>query len=457
MLFNSYIYFLLFLPLVCIGYFLLARRHAFAAKSLLVLASLFFYGWWDVSYLPLIIGSCIFNYMTGRSLMRGPGRKLLLLLGIGVNIGLLGYFKYADFLLENIMILTGQAHGALHIVLPLAISFFTFQQIAYLVDCYKKQAKEYDFINYMVFVCFFPQLIAGPIVHHSEMMPQFEDPKNRAVNPLNIALGLLLFAIGFFKKVVLADSYAVWAGAGFADPSSLGMLAAWGTSLSYTLQLYFDFSGYTDMAIGSALLLNIRLPFNFNSPYKAVSIQDFWRRWHMTLSRFLRDYLYIPLGGSRAGKARVLFNLFVTFLLGGLWHGAAWTFVIWGALHGAAMALHRLWSQAGLTLPKLPALVLTFLFVNAAWVVFRAETMGDALHLYKAMLDVADIGRINILWAAALLTGLGAVWAIPNSNRVRDHAPLSPVLCGGAAGILLFVAILVLEIRKTSEFLYFQF
>jgi D-alanyl-lipoteichoic acid acyltransferase DltB (MBOAT superfamily) len=268
-------------------------------------------------------------------------KKLLFQIGILFNISLLAYYKYMDFFIENTNILLNTNIELIHLALPLAISFFTLQQVAFLVDSYEGLVEEKDFLDYAIFVSFFPQLIAGPIVHHAEMMPQFSSKWNMLKNYKNISAGLFIFSIGLFKKVVIADQFAQWANAGFNNAQVLNLLEAWATSLSYTFQMYFDFSGYTDMAIGAALLFNIKLPINFNSPYKATSIQDFWRRWHITLSRFLRDYIYIPLGGNRRGEFRTYSNLMVTFLLGGLWHGAGWTFVFWGFLHGVALVLHR--------------------------------------------------------------------------------------------------------------------
>ncbi|MGB6019807.1 MAG: MBOAT family O-acyltransferase, partial [Sulfurimonadaceae bacterium] len=268
-----------------------------------------------------------------------------------------------------------------------AISFFTFQQIAYLVDSYRGETAEYDFLNYALFVTFFPQLIAGPIVHHAEMMPQFASKWNLVKNYKNIATGLFIFSIGLFKKVVIADTFAKWATAGFDHAETLNLLEAWATSLSYTFQLYFDFSGYTDMAIGAALLFNIKLPINFNSPYKALDIQDFWRRWHITLSRFLRDYIYIPLGGNRKGSFRTYNNLLATFILGGIWHGAGWTFVFWGLLHGMALVVHRFWKSIGFTMPNILAWFITFNFINIAWVFFRAREWDDAIKVLTGMVS----------------------------------------------------------------------
>jgi D-alanyl-lipoteichoic acid acyltransferase DltB (MBOAT superfamily) len=335
MLFNSYEYIFIFLPITFFIYFYLnSKKLTEASKGFLVFSSLFFYSWWNPIYLPIILLSMLFNYGIGEIFTKDDfvkiNKKSILIFAILSNLLLLGYFKYMDFFISNINYVTSENIGLYHLALPLGISFFTFQQISYLVDSYKEETKEYDFLNYALFVTFFPQLIAGPIVHHKEMMPQFSNRWNLVKNYKNIALGLFIFSIGLFKKVVIADTFAMWATTGFDTASTLNFLEAWSTSLAYTFQLYFDFSGYTDMAIGSALLFNIKLPINFNSPYKAVNIQDFWRRWHITLSRFLRDYIYIPLGGNRLSRFKTYSNLMITFLLGGLWHGAGWTFIVWG-------------------------------------------------------------------------------------------------------------------------------
>jgi len=371
-----------------------------ASKAFLVFASLFFYSWWNTAYLPIILVSMLFNYVIGVSLSKDDehvkaSKKVLLTVGIVGNVSLLGYFKYADFLIENISFVVNEDFQLLYLALPLAISFFTFQQIAYLVDSYRGETKEYDFLNYANFVTFFPQLIAGPIVHHAEMMPQFAKTKNKVKNYNNIALGLFIFSIGLFKKVVIADSFAVWATAGFDTASTLNIYEAWVTSLSYTFQLYFDFSGYTDMAIGAALLFNIKLPINFNSPYKATSIQDFWRRWHITLSRFLRDYVYIPLGGNRKGDFKTYNNLMATFIIGGIWHGAGWTFVFWGFLHGLALVIQRAWQRLGFKMYTFLAWFITFNFVNIAWIFFRAKEWEDAVKVLSAMFNFQSMG-VNI-------------------------------------------------------------
>ena len=398
MLFNGYGFIFTFLPITFFIYFYLNhKRLTEASKGFLVFSSLFFYSWWNITYLPIILSSMLFNYIVGNSLNSGHNnhrlsKKSILTFGIVSNIALLCYFKYTDFMIDNLnyWIFTKDMPN-LNLALPLAISFFTFQQISYLVDSYRQETKEYDFLNYALFVTFFPQLIAGPIVHHKEMMPQFSKIRNKVKNYKNIAMGLFIFFIGLFKKVVIADTFAQWATAGFDKPEVLTFFEAWATSLTYTFQLYFDFSGYTDMAIGAALLFNIRLPINFNSPYKATDIQDFWRRWHMTLSRFMRDYIYIPLGGNKNGNTSACINVFSVALISGLWHGAGWTFVIWGAMHGTALVVHRVWKQLGFTMNSILAWFITFNFINITWIFFRAKEWDDALLILSNMFAPTSI------------------------------------------------------------------
>ncbi len=398
MLFNSHGFIFAFLPVTFLIYFFLnKKRLTEASKAWLVLSSLFFYSWWNIAYLPLIMGSMLFNYVIGSALSGQRSseptayRREILFFGVISNLALLGYYKYADFFILNTNLALDSEIEPLHLILPLAISFFTFQQVAYLVDSYRREVQEHDFLNYAIFVSFFPQLIAGPIVHHKEMMPQFANNRAKVINYKNISSGIFIFSVGLFKKVVIADTFSVWANNGFDTAGTLNFFEAWGTSLSYTFQLYFDFSGYTDMAIGLALLFNIRLPVNFNSPYKAKDIQDFWKRWHITLSRFLRDYVYIPLGGNRRGNAKTYSNLMITFLLGGLWHGAGWTFVFWGFLHGMALTISRLWGKIGVTLWPWVAWLITFNFVNIAWIFFRAKEWSDATNILKGMFFINDV------------------------------------------------------------------
>ncbi len=483
MLFNSYVFIIFFLPVTFFTYFFLTGKGLIRySKIFLVLASLFFYSWWNIVYLPLILSSILFNYILGYHLNRKiANAKLLLIFGISSNVALLGYFKYTDFFIENFNLAFDTSIPLQNIMLPLAISFFTFQQIAYLVDSYRNETHEYDFINYALFVTFFPQLIAGPIVHHKEMMPQFTSLRSKNIHYDNIAKGLFIFGIGLFKKVVIADSLSPFVTAGFDTSTTLTLLEGWATSLAYTLQLYFDFSGYTDMAIGSALLFSIRLPINFNSPYKAHNIQDFWRRWHITLSRFLRDYIYVPLGGNRGSSLSLSANLMITFLIGGIWHGAAWTFVVWGALHGIAMIIYRLWKQFHIQIPVLFAWLITFNFINITWVFFRANSFDDALKVLKAMSGLSGVTLPSVLsqfsWLKGwdiqfgytlshingsislvllLLTGSVIILLPKNSNELTKHLQYK-------TRTLLFTALLYIlslvfsEYNQVSEFIYFNF
>ncbi len=397
MLFNSDEFIFIFLPFTFIVYYYLKyKRLTEISKAWLIFSSLFFYSWWNIAYLPLILSSMLFNYVIGSTLSKQKNNRTqssqrkILIFGLVSNLGLLGYYKYADFFIINTNKAFNLGVEPLNIVLPLAISFFTFQQIAYLVDSYRKEVQEHDFLNYAVFVSFFPQLIAGPIVHHKEMMPQFYKTQKTFLNYKNISLGLFIFSIGLFKKVVIADTFSIWATDGFDVVPTLNFIEAWGTSFSYSMQLYFDFSGYTDMAIGLALLFNIRLPINFNSPYKAQNIQDFWQRWHITLSRFLKDYVYIPLGGNREGDIRMYGYLLLTFILGGFWHGAAWSFIFWGTLHGMALIVFRFWSKLGFKLWSWLAWLITFNFINVTWVFFRAEKWDDAIKVLDGMFLVSS-------------------------------------------------------------------
>lgn len=491
MLFNSWQFILVFLPIVFFCYFWLTRaRLTVAAKTWLVAASFFFYAYWNPIYLPLLLASLLANFAIGNSLAPGKAswhrkitREAMLTFGVTANLALLAYYKYTDFLTGIIYLSSGIEAPASGIVLPLAISFFTFNQIAYLVDSYRGEADEYDFMNYVLFVTFFPHLIAGPIVHHREMMPQFASKWSWVMRYPNILRGLFIFGIGLFKKVALADTFAIWANAGFDSGQELDFFAAWATSLSYTFQLYFDFSGYCDMAIGAALLFNIRFPLNFNSPYKALDIQDFWRRWHMTLSRFLRDYLYIPLGGNRHSAWRTYFNLMATFTLGGLWHGASWMFVIWGVLHGAALVVHRLWRTLGRPMPGFLAWPLTFLFINVSWVFFRAKTFDDATRVLRGMVNLdsikiqaADVPISSLAWGGWLSDSM--LQYLPNeliahmnvyamiiialailSRKNAFELTMGQLGMGKiTAGALLFgLGVLFTFVSTSSVFLYFNF
>lgn len=402
MLFNSPVYLFLFLPAALAGYYA-ARRFAGLGAAIIVLlaASLFFYGYWNPVYLILLLGSILVNFFLAGRITRAdkPRRKALLIAAVGFNLILLGVFKYAGFLIDSADLIAPGDWPSTAIILPLAISFFTFQQIAYQVDAYKGLVEPSGLPRYALFVFFFPQLIAGPIVHHKEMMPQFGAEPERGETLTNFQIGLFILIAGLFKKVVLADGAAQYATPVF-DMAERGreveLFSAWAGALCYTGQIYFDFSGYSDMAVGAARLFGVRLPTNFFSPYKATSIADFWRRWHITLSRFLRDYLYIPLGGNRRGNARRYANLMITMVLGGLWHGAGWTFVFWGFLHGLYLVVNHAWDAikrrapavaAGeRTAPRtLAAWAVTMLAVIVAWVIFRAETFGGAANILRGM------------------------------------------------------------------------
>lgn len=392
MIFSSFEFIYLFLPIVFAGFLLLRRSAEILVIWWLLIASVVFYGMWNPMHLPLLLGSMAANYLLHRALLtwREP---FLLYLGIAGNLAALGWFKYRDFFAESL----GVAPAWGEIVLPLAISFFTFQQIAFLVDTWRGRHAETDFVRYALFVAFFPQLIAGPIVSNRETIPQFRAARFRSDVWRNLSVGLTLFAVGFFKKIVIADGLAPTADAvfGLAETGATpDAFAAWAGALAYTAQIYFDFSGYCDMALGAARCFGIRLPVNFNSPYKAVSIIDFWRRWHITLSRFLRDYLYIPLGGNRLGARRRSLNLAATMLLGGLWHGAGWTFIIWGALHGLFLGINHAWRAvrpvASGRVEIWAGRALTFAAVVVAWVFFRAESFAGAGRMLAGMVGFGD-------------------------------------------------------------------
>lgn len=497
MLFNSYEFLLLFLPLSLAGFFMFGHGgRRLAAIVWLALVSLFFYAWWNPVYVGLLLVSIGFNYLVGRRLgvheVQVPSDRTTLIFGVVCNLALLAYYKYAGFFVANVSLISGAQWTIGEIVLPLGISFFTFTQIAYLVDAYRKEVREYHFSHYLLFVTFFPHLIAGPVLHHAEIMPQFSKPGTFRASSENFAVGLTIFFIGLFKKVMIADHLAGYATPVFAAAQAgepLSALAAWGGALAYSFQIYFDFSGYSDMAIGLARMFGIVFPANFNSPYKATNIIGFWRCWHMTLSRFLRDYLYIPLGGSRCSPWRRHVNLMVTMLLGGLWHGAGWTFIIWGGLHGCYLVINHLWQtwRAGRLaavphdwsrLGRVSGLCLTFLCVVLAWVFFRAESLSAAVTMLHAMAGNNGLGKsddyfrgsseVNFLLLSALV-----VWWAPNVQEVMrkfrpaletyDHQRSPPrfllwhpngrwALVTGLLG-----AIAVMNMTGFSEFLYFQF
>ena len=483
----------LFFPITLVVYFQLNRlRLGTAASAWLLSASLFFYGWWNISYLPLILCSILFNFTIGHLLTDGNtmqkrmvSRKTIFTFGVLANILLLGYFKYTDFFIAttNAIFLTNIP--LLKIVLPLGISFFTITQIAFLVDAYEGLVDEKRFLEYSLFVTFFPHLLAGPILHHKDMMPQFQSARNKILNYKNLSLGLYLFQIGLFKKLVIADTLGQLSNAGFTNSAAITCLEAWVTSLSYTLQIYYDFSGYTDMAIGVGWMFNIDLPINFNSPYKATSIIDFWQRWHMTLTNFITTYVYSPALRS-FGKITfpiAMWAVFLSMFISGVWHGAGWTFILWGALHGAALVLNHIWKKKRLKMGALLGWILTFNFINLTFVIFRAKNLGEGGRVMKAMFGANGIvlpknlekmlppisnlgvlfgnmfGNINghgdiILMFAALLL---AVYA-RNSNQLADRKLFQPNILNHAVIVVLFLTnLLYLNSIRSQEFLYFGF
>jgi alginate O-acetyltransferase complex protein AlgI len=497
MLFNSYPFVFVFLPVTLIVFFLLGRSNRVWAAGWLALASIVFYGYWSVKYIPLLLGSVVFNYLCGRALSRrGPTQRgrALLVAAITANLLLLGFYKYADFFVTSVNDIAGTQLPMLAIVLPLGISFFTFAQIAFLVDVHRGIAREYSFTHYLLFATYFPHLIAGPILHHAEIMPQFESPAPYRFSGRSFAMGMTIFAIGLAKKVLVADHFGSTASPLF-DAAHTGvpipLTAAWVGVLSYSFQLYFDFSGYTDMAIGISRMFGVDLPINFYSPYKSASIIEFWQRWHMTLSRFLRDYLYIPLGGNRKGKFRRYLNLMLTMLLGGLWHGANYTFVLWGGLHGLYLMVNHAWRSLPRRARKVDAApafraaavmfasrVATFLCVSVAWVFFRAANLGAASTLLRGMLGLSGLTvhtqagapqRLLVRslpeFAAVFLAAGVLVWAMPNTRQIivrLERALDNPAahvfylrIVPATAGVVLALA--VLEMRQISTFLYFQF
>ncbi|MBH8554609.1 MBOAT family protein [Nostocaceae cyanobacterium CENA357] len=501
MLFNSPEFIFLFLPITLFIFFSFGKYgyHKLAIASL-VIASLFFYAWWNPKYLLLLVASILFNFFIGHTLnqnWKSPAKKkALLILGVTINLILIGYFKYANFFVSSVTDVLGINFNLQNIILPLGISFFTFQQIAYLVDSYRNETKGYNLVDYCLFISFFPQLIAGPIIHHSEVMPQFNDKIVYRFNSENFAVGITIFSLGLFKKVVFADNIAIYASPVF-NAAAQGVLPtfleSWVGALAYTLQLYFDFSGYSDMAIGIARMFGIKLPINFFSPYKALSITDFWRRWHITLSNFLRDYLYIPLGGNRQGEMRRNINLMVTMLLGGLWHGAGWQFIFWGGLHGLYLVINHQWNtlqkthdwkiKNGLSITL--SWFITFLAVVFAWVFFRAKNMNTAFAISKSMLglnglsfsnDLIESGlfkiifHISVLLVIVLFTPNVQEWMskyepvlnyeklkkLSSNNIVWSRLQWQPNKIYALVTSVLTV-IALLHLTKVSEFLYFQF
>lgn len=489
MLFNSYSFILIFLPLTAALYFLMHRylssRWAFC---FLTAASLAFMSFWNVRFALVLLSSVLFNFLCGSALSviaeKNPDRKKpLFIFAIVVNVLFLGFFKYTNFFLENVNTLFSAQIQPLHLLLPIGVSFYTFMQIAWLTDIYRQGGYRYGLLHYCLYVTFFPYVMSGPIAYHKEIIPQFQDEKKRRVNPVNLCRGLFIFSMGLFKKTAIADTLAIVANGGYDASTTLTFTEAWLTSLSYTMQLYFDFSGYTDMAMGAALIFNIKLPINFNSPYKALNIKEFWQRWHMTLSRFLLNYVYVPLGGNRKGEVRTLINIMLLFLICGLWHGAAWSFVFWGLITGLASIVYRVWTKTGRRLPKPIAWLIYFNFFNLSVVFFRAHTWEDTVKVLKGMIGLNGIIVSpnlagNPFWQSLTTVGIrfgewranlpaSDTWVyflcillIPfilffrNSNELVEK--FFPTWKNALAVSLMMIAGLILLNQNTS-FLYFNF
>src|ERR1700722_12751110 len=459
MLFNSQVFITGFLPIV-LGLYYAVAAHRSARQAVVVLASLAFYGWWDIRFVPLPAGLTVANWLIAQWFGLHRGRWLPIV-GVVLNLAVLALFKYADFLRGSMFDLLGQPWHRWDLILPLGISFFVFQKISYLIDLRRGDRHIYGFLDFCMFVTFFPQLIAGPLVRHNEIIHQFALDPRRPEMWENLSRGFVLFVIGVAKKVALADTLPMIADPLFARTAGASLSAAesWVATGAYTLQIYFDFSGYSDMAIGLALMFGLRLPMNFNAPYRAVSIRDFWRRWHMTLSRFLRDYLYIPLGGNRCGAVRQAVNVVATMLLGGLWHGANWTFVAWGGLHGLALAVNHVWEGWGLRLPRAAAWALTLLFVMACWVLFRSADFTTAGDVLGSMVGAHGLGHLSLdrEYVAALIGGAAVALFGPTSQEAA-LAKLQPKpWLGMPAGLALAYLLLLVGGRLPNVFIYFQF
>lgn len=464
MLFNSYEFILAFLPLAVLGYFLLCKVNNKAAQVFLLCMSLFFYAYDVPGYLAIIISSIVINYCFTRafsSKLSDPFKKILFVLGIIFNVGILFYYKYFNFFMNNANKFLQTDFEIKKIMLPLGISFYTIQQLSFLVDSYKDRTIKYGFLEYALYVSLFPQLVAGPIVYHSELISQFRDKENLKVNAENVMSGLLWFICGLGKKIFIADSFGRAVDYGFSNIYGLSTPDAWVTMLAFTLQIYFDFSGYSDMACGIAKMFNFELPQNFNSPYKALSVRDFWRRWHMTLTRFLTKYIYLPLGGNRKGTARTALNILIVFLVSGIWHGANYTFFLWGLLYGIIMVLDRFTGDLYDKLPKVFRWVMTFFVVNVLWVLFRAGGVIDWIVIIKRLF-VSDSYVLSPelmtsfdtyipVWIQ--LAGALALCVIPKNNYVKKIKVNYATVAAGA----LLLGLCLLTLNKISIFLYFNF
>ncbi len=458
MLFNSQAFILGFAPCVLGLYYAVADRRV-ARQGVLVAASLLFYGWWDVRFLPLLVGLTLANWLLVRAYAAWR-RDGVLVLGVGVNLAVLGVCKYADFATNTLANLLGTPPRHWGIILPLGISFFTFQKISYLMDLRRGDRHVYGLLEFAAFVTFFPALIAGPLVRHNEIIPQFAASPRRPEMWENLVRGAALFLLGLAKKVAIADTVAQVCDPVFAQVAAglqPSLAQAWAAAGTYTLQIYFDFSGYSDMAIGLGLMFGLRLPLNFAAPYRATSIREFWRRWHITLSRFLRDYLSIPMGGNRVGEARQAGNVVATMVLAGLWHGAAWTFVAWGGLHGLGLAANHIWRRAGLRMPAVLGWAMLMLFVIMGWVLFRSPDFTAAGRMLAGMAGANGVGHVHVDNAAVAMAAVAVALLMPTSQELAFQW-LRPVpWLAVPAGLALVALLLLVGGRLPNEFIYFQF
>jgi len=485
MLFNSLDYLIFFLPIVFLIYCICKKISVPLSKWIIIAASIYFYNYITEKYFSILIASCAINYLCYIAINKNYKAKAALITGIILNAASLCYFKYISFGLSILGI--DKLSWAASLGLPLAISFFTFQQISFLVDKYQNKIVEVNITDYLYYITFFPKLIAGPITRYSDLMPQSYSKSN--VKSSELISGLVIISVGLFKKIIISSYFSGFADSGYSNTPDLTFFGAWGTSLSYTAQIYFDFSGYSDIAIGSALLLGIKLPINFNSPYKSTSINDFWDRWHISLSTWLRDYIYIPLGGSRCSIPRTYTNIMATFIVSGIWHGVGFNFILWGVMHGIATSVNRYWSSMNYRMNKFIAWFITFQFINLTWIPFRAATFSDAYNVVIAMfnpvaseiknplndfihsvklisttqpIDLSYILNSSPLILSMLIMCLGSCFCMKNSNEIGGYTKKSFVTIQNRwvilSGIILTASIIGLFGGVTkAQFIYAAF